>query len=674
MSVNKGFTFRAPKVPGTNSIDHLSFDEFYEMSLAGMPLPAFPPRTLKQLVALVDQGKTAEISVLEWLDVVENEHHWSGLTEKQQYDACRAIWLAICTNDTLGNIAFFKAGLAVEGLPTTMVKPLLNTMDVVRHVPGLNALDADRIDWLNAVKGKDWSYLANSCYEHDSTPKRRVKKLMLPNANQYVKQLPVALVECAPRSVTEATEDWLERCFNSFNAIKDKAQFCDALIQQYCDNLYRGELKTLLSENCLPNVDESLWYEVSDSSRERLKSAFSLSSYFELDAIAKRLCSDSCANELDIDDQQRKQIRSRTQFWSNYSEKFSRIRVLLPSNTYRLLERHGLTLSQQVNTFKSATEQCAEVIIFELDRLLVVEVLRGDLSETRFFKNTEWNAKRLLDGDFECLADIRDLPQTEVHDHMILWQYFCEKMLRTKFRVTPNDGVVYFAGIPKSVSYYSDKKGLQKPNQTMLAERAIQLEQWVELFWRYEFKTSKYGEQSGLQQRSNVYLFKAQVAKQTGNDENHELYIKKAANQGNPEAMWQLGSKLLLSANRQHGEQLIAKAAEDGHIKAREAAERFGIKISVVSEKMLYAVDEFVSGLVEVPAMMRCNSFDSWTDLQIYNKAFGYLQHRKGKVNLANVVVLYAELDKRTSETALKFSKDLFVEVHQYFKQLEVEY
>ncbi|GAL03982.1 hypothetical protein JCM19237_2133 [Photobacterium aphoticum] len=95
----------------------------------------------------------------------------------------------------------------------------------------------------------------------------------------------------------------------------------------------------------------------------------------------------------------------------------------------------------------------------------------------------------------------------------------------------------------------------------------------VEQFWDIEFKTGKYGELGDAQQQSNVYLAKALMAKQLGNHDEYEMFIRKAADQGNPEAMWQLGRTMLLGARstaqmRKQGEEWVGKAASLAHQEA----------------------------------------------------------------------------------------------------------
>ncbi len=89
----------------------------------------------------------------------------------------------------------------------------------------------------------------------------------------------------------------------------------------------------------------------------------------------------------------------------------------------------------------------------------MVEFLRGASSETRIFNNNEWNARRLFEADGLSLDDIRAMSQLDVHDHVIFWQYFCEKLLRTKFKVYPNTNIPYFKGLPPAVNSYSEARG-----------------------------------------------------------------------------------------------------------------------------------------------------------------------------------------------------------------------
>ncbi|GAL03981.1 hypothetical protein JCM19237_2132 [Photobacterium aphoticum] len=203
-----------------------------------------------------------------------------------------------------------------------------------------------------------------------------------------------------------------------------------------------------------------------------MKDQYGLSNFYELHGISRLLSHDDTESALGFDEQKRRQIHSRTMFWSNYTKHFQRIRALLPEASFHYIAQFNNGLPPFVDKLSSSGSQDSEVYIFEFSKLIVVEFLRGGLSETRFLNATDWNLKRLFDSRELSIDDIRSLSQQEVHDHLVGWQYFCEKLLRTKFKLTPTTDKPYFKGLPPSVNSYSETKGLLiAPDLKMMSER-----------------------------------------------------------------------------------------------------------------------------------------------------------------------------------------------------------
>ncbi|USD34053.1 hypothetical protein CTT30_08290 [Vibrio coralliilyticus] len=562
-----------------NSVESLSFDEYFHGSLKDQVLPNFPPRTLAQLVALVDEGKSDTISVLEWLEVIENESYWGGLTPSQELEACRAVWMIICTSSTLGGIAYFKAALAAQGQPSSMVQPLLASMTIVRGVQGLHQICVQKIDWITAIQNKDYAALAQACYQANVAPRKRIRQLMLPNANKYGERIIPHLADCTSMAPTESDQVWLGSCFQELKTTSHRVAFCDKILLNYGARLKQGVLLSLLEELCLPNSEYSLWYQLSDNALQKLKSLFNLTSFSELQAITNKLLGRDMAQNLSIPEEQQNQLRGRTLFWSNYSEKFDRLRVILPRGTKDLLEYSGLRFSEQVSVFKQQKANNVEVFIFGLGKLIVVEVLRGPISESRFYKNNKWNAERLFNSEFNSLDELRELAQVEVHDHVFLWQYYCEKLLRTQFKVTPNESLSNFAGLSRHKSRYSHSSGLAKPTLDRINERKEMLEIWLEKFWTCEFATTKYGKEDPKQNEGTLSLIKAQVYKQLGDSEKEHHYLKQASDSGNTEAKYRYGTSLIKgdAQARKEGERHMLESAKKGHKSAEEFIKKFGI-------------------------------------------------------------------------------------------------
>ncbi|QFQ81348.1 hypothetical protein F9277_25965 [Vibrio harveyi] len=549
-------------------------------------LPSFPPKTLLQIVNLVDAGRADEISIFEWLEVTENTDQWTELTDDQTLDACRAIWMAICCTPVLGDIAFFKVALAIDGKPSSIVPQLLETMSIVRTVNGLDELCSEKIDWLLSLQAQQYRELANVCWNANLTPYYKTKWLRLPLANTYLTQIQQEVCSVIdPQSYDEESDNWLYECFLSLQTTKDRIAFCEHFILRFSKSAYSYLCGKMIEERCLPFNEDCYWYLLRESAKEKLKNQFGLSNYYELHGISRLLSQDNTEDALGFDEQKRRQIHSRTMFWSNYTKHFKRIRALLPESSFHYIAQFNNGLPPFVDILAPSESQDSEVYIFELSKLIVVEFLRGGLSETRFFNATDWNLKRLFDSRELSIDDIRSLSQQEVHDHLVGWQYFCEKLLRMKFKLTPTTGKPYFKGLPPSVNSYSEAKGLLlAPDSKMMTERKALLAPWVEQFWNVEFKTGKYGEFGDTQKQSSVYLAKALMAKQLGNHDEYEMFIRQAADNGNPEAMWQLGRTLLLGsrstpAMRKQGEEWIGKAASFAHHEATETATRFRIKI-----------------------------------------------------------------------------------------------
>ncbi|MGR5543971.1 EH signature domain-containing protein [Vibrio sp. PNB22_2_2] len=666
---SKGFTFNQPVVLGANSLDRMSFDDFFDMGELEGSLPSFPPKTIKQIIQLVDQGKSDQISILEWLDTIDNQKQWDELGAGEVNNACRAIWYAMCTNATLGDIAFFKVALALDGKPTSIIPDLIDSMDIVRGVSELAELEREKIDWLQAIRSKSYQSMVQYCFERKRTPKEYVKYLRLPKANSYERQLPVQLIKVVPQQLTYDTDRWLHRCFTNLKTNKDKLAFCNTAISHFEGFDYGDHVEQILEEKCLPTGDDTYWYSLSEQSKSILKKKFNISSYYELQSISKLLTSEHAQESCSFEDHEVRQIHSRTMFWSNYSSRFNRIRALLPELTFDYLVNQGYEPSDQVERLsKESVYQC-EVLIFELDKIIAVEFLRGDLSETRFFKNTEWHAKRLFESADLTIQAIREMTQLDVHDHLTSWQYFCEKLLRTKFKLLPNDDIPFFKGLPPAVNSYNQTRGLPRPEQSYLDERARKLELWLERFWNTEFSTSKYGEQSGLEQKSNVYLSKAHIAKQLGNNEQHELYIKKSANQGNPEAMNQLGQILLKNSDvglRRHGERWLAKAAVQGHVNAQTLVKKFNIKVEhdadYYQQRLKAHRHDITKGHYKLDATLKIAALRNLSVFDLERK-FRFIEH-----NVGDLIVMLKELESRSSKEVTQFKATVTDRLDEIFE------
>jgi hypothetical protein len=148
-----------------------------------------------------------------------------------------------------------------------------------------------------------------------------------------------------------------------------------------------------------------------------------------------------------------RKLRSRKDFWSNYSDRFEQIRILIPESSQRKISN---VLYNQVSIIKANTEVC----IFDFGKLLVVEFFRGkgNESEMRLFSNPETIRQTLFDSSISSIEYIRSLGGEEKY-HTGDWQKECERTL-AKCGIYPNDGLCEFTFSGKDKRPYDRERGI----------------------------------------------------------------------------------------------------------------------------------------------------------------------------------------------------------------------
>ncbi|MBY6093964.1 SEL1-like repeat protein [Ferrimonas balearica] len=587
MSNAKTGIFATPQLPKSHGLRILRDSPVSGLVEGRSPIFVYPPRTMGQLLRLIKNGHVDAISTMEWLQLLQDSFDWEFPDDESLADACGTIWQAICQHLHINQLAFFKAALAIDGKASNFAKPLLHTLPIVKELAqGISKLKAE---WLLAVQANNFSQCLESAFQADRTPQSMIAYLGLPKANGYLDKLYGSASDFFKTKKGERVECWLLAVIEQVKTAEQQAKLISEFIAvNKLTTISSDRLITWLEKHCLPLAEASLWSKLSEVARQRLKGHFKISSYYALRELTRLLESEPIAHALSLDEKDCKQIRGRANFWANYSNNFEQMVVLLPAKTHDLLvEWKSILIADNVIRLPAAPEEDTEACVFELEEYLIVEFFRGAFSEIRIFAKTEWNVGKLLNNNSLTLSVIRKMAHDEVHDHVFLWQYFCERMLRQKLKILPNRGTERFIGLSRYMSAYSVSNGLTKPDDESLKKRESDLASWIEGFWAREFSTGKFETQSDLMKRSNIYVMKAKMAKELGDSQQYKTLITKAANQGNGEAMFLLGRMMLASGSgreseRKAGEAWIKQSAEAGYEEAMKVLghyKRFGQKI-----------------------------------------------------------------------------------------------
>ncbi|MFH0287498.1 EH signature domain-containing protein [Vibrio owensii] len=582
--ISSGFSFSQPVLPNRVSL-HGQPQSLVEQRLMDMPLPSFPAKSLLQIVELVEQKRYQDIHIFEWLDVLQDEGQWIALDKATLASVLPSVWKGITANSKLSEITFFKIALALDGKKSDIVPGIISSLEIVKnHTQILSRSDSDKARWLLALQCLDLATLARYCYEASCTAEDMLVRYQLPVSNSYSYGISEYLFGCLDVADLNKQDDaWLASYFYSYKVSAHRMDFCRNFILEVGNFNYGERCNEIVERHCLPFSQKSYWNRLPNEAKTILKQKYDLTCYYDLHTISSVLYSEEAADELDYTEFESEQIKSRSLFWSNYSSRFSRVRVLLPAQTYGYLAGCDVDLSDFIHCFSEEKETNVETYIFELEGVIAVEFLRGETTDTRFFKKISINEQQLFDSSSISVDAIRAMSQLEVHDHLEHWQHYCEKLLRLKLGVLPNSGTTQFKGLSVELGRYWDDFGLATLTDEMLLSRQKALQAWIEKFWEAEYATGKFGEISGLAKRSRVYHMKALEAEQLGNKEDYEYLIRKAANQGNPDAMYRTGISIL-KINRgdrklkQSGEDWIVQAAKLGHAEAINFVKKFRLK------------------------------------------------------------------------------------------------
>lgn len=181
--------------------------------------------------------------------------------------------------------------------------------------------------------------------------------------------------------------------------------------------------------------------------------------------------------QLTIENWERNQLERRRDFWSNYTDRFERIRILLPPSSQQAIIGSEFE-HQDISLLNEDGSAPTEVCIFDFGHCCIVEFFRGPGSETRIFDCGVYPGikSQLFDAPQLSLKRLRYLGG-KVHDHRYLWQVHCEKLLRTR-DIYPNQGTQYFKGLHFPHNQYDPETGLPTPSSSEQAERDRKLEMW----------------------------------------------------------------------------------------------------------------------------------------------------------------------------------------------------
>jgi len=447
------------------------------------------PSVDKVLQAIAD-SKSEELTSVDWLFCIVHKAQWDEQHLQERYNAAINIWKTVLDYPIiqaylLRRLAWYRSKVDSNAIASSFSK----TFNVFREsATGDAQLASEIIELLGQEKAEN--LILSLAYQKNLTPKELFLKLVnfVPPAIPVVQDLPkyCVLYVTSLDNLTLRHVEWLIRCLNEMTE-KSQAKTVSVLLTHHVST-HLAKQFPLIVEWLQKNYDwrshPSRWHLLSDTGKDALRKWVGSVNYGDFERVINQVL-----NRIPLPDWQCNQLERRKRFWANYSDRFERIRILLPESSVRLL---GNTTFLKDDILLKDGSEPTEICIFDFGKWFVVEFFRGPGSETRLFQRSHFspNGDRLFTDSSLSVHRLRFLGGDR-HDHAFLWQGYCERWLH-KHEIYPNDGITQFQGLGLEHGRYDRLSGLPQPSLTDKQERKRKLERWEAEIQKLEQQARKY--------------------------------------------------------------------------------------------------------------------------------------------------------------------------------------
>ena len=450
-------------------------------------------RSLDQIIETIQSGNIDDIQHIEWVYCLYNKAEWDRQNPEISYTTSALIWRAAVNNLPLKQTLLWLLVLNHSESQPIISESLVTSFSVfIRESGDSDAQILQIIQIIQAITQDEYHRLALIARDENCTPQELLNKYNLPSTGNAVSQALnyVVTIFSDRKDNPKWFPEWLLRCFAQMSH-SQQCQEVNRLLTTIAPEIGSGFLSIVewLRQNYGPRTVNSRWSQLSPQAQLALRKWIGAATWGDFDRMITVLINKLSSQLQNLRQNntgyqklnyQRNQLEKRKGFWSNYSDRFERLRILVPASTSENSQELTRDIDILVNDGSNDNE--TEICIFDFGDWFIVEFFRGIGSEILLF-NRHYSAhveKTLFQSPNLSISDIRRLYSSggEIHDHVFLWQYYAEKWLRTQHNIYPNDGITRFKGLPPQYNQFSHTTGLPTPAVDNQRTREQKLARW----------------------------------------------------------------------------------------------------------------------------------------------------------------------------------------------------
>jgi EH_Signature domain len=401
----------------------LGNDDFTELNKL-INIEPFQARSIDEILVDIESDRADSISALEWVYLIHTKEEWDREHLSKSVSTSKAIWQVAMSDSWLRQILCWQLGWHYGNYQQVLAPSLVECLaEFTPQIQKIKPLVGSIIQAIS--ENQPVSKLAKIAHVHLLTPQQLLEKAQLPSeiaitidALEYV-----ATIFCQHPTIEQV--DWLVKCLDKM-MMEQQLKAVECILTEKKTKALGGTLTPLvewLQRYYGPRTTGDLWHQLSDNAKQALRDWIGSVNYNDFANLISNLL-----DVLQVEDFERNQLRRRREFWAKYTNRFQRIRILVPQDSIDLC---GDGFIADIEILKRDGSSPTEVCIFDFSSHFVVEFFRGVGSETRLFARTNEIEQQLFGSHKLSVKCLRRLGG-EVHDHKYLWQFYCEQWLRGK--------------------------------------------------------------------------------------------------------------------------------------------------------------------------------------------------------------------------------------------------
>lgn len=433
----------------------------------------FPPlRNLDEIMDTIESDRSDTIQLLEWIYCICLKQKWDERHQDRSLATAHKIWSIANNKKHLKQFLFWDLALTYGGSnKRKLAKSLVEAFDSVN----VNPTDREIINILKILKGVSADL---------DIAKISIKSLRTPHALFRSYKLPTHTIDAVSLSYSRIPDlfvdikkpddrqvKWLLECLEQMT-VEQEVKAVDKLLTTIGAEIGidRPDLVNWISTRYGTTIDNYRWSQLSTQAKEALNKWKGAVNYGDF----KKLINTILASpQIRLETWDRNRLEQRRTFWSHYTDRFERIRILVPRTS---LESIGDSFNSQDISILEKDNIETEICIFDFKEWFIIEFFRGNDSEIRVLSKTRKWEEVLFESIHLSGSSIRSLGG-DIHDHVFCWQNSGVTWLREK-NIYPNDGITFFKGVPGRASHYDPQIGLPPLKLEDRLERERKLRRW----------------------------------------------------------------------------------------------------------------------------------------------------------------------------------------------------